>query len=133
MGRTKKRKRDFRDDVDHILETAEKELEVSTLKQQSALNHPSVIVGDYFDSPEAFLLFEPKMDETVTACLGRRVEMLGEGASNDDVLTMLCEDGESGNITNKGMTHLRMQFLYLRKAYELAIQFMNKKTWKQCC
>ena len=78
-------------------------------------------------SPEAFVLFEPKMDETVTECLVRRIELLGEGASNDDVLTMLCEDGESGSITNKGMTHLRMQFLYLRKAYELAIQFMNKK------
>ena len=46
---------------------------------------------------------------------------------------MLCDNGESGNMTNKCMTHLRMQFMYLRKAYELAIQFMNQKTWKQCC
>lgn len=31
------------------------------------------------------------------------------------------------------MEKLRHQCLYLRQAYEVALQFMNKKTWKECC
>jgi len=133
MSRNKKRKRDFIDEVDDILEKSQLELEGKELIQKSASSNPLVNVQDYFSSPEDFKKNQPTMDETVLDCLVRRIKLLGEGASNDDVLASMCPAGESGNITNKGMTHLRMQFMYLRKAYELAIQFMNKKTWKQCC
>ena len=73
MCRTKKRKRDFLDDVDHILKEAESEINLSALKQQSASNILTVNENDYFNSPEAFILFAPKMDETVTECLVRRI------------------------------------------------------------
>ena len=92
-----------------------------------------VIVYDNFNSPEASILFAPKMDEIVTECFVRRIELLGEGTSDDHELNILCAESESSNITNKGMTHLRVQFMYLRKAYELAIQFMNESTWKRYC
>ena len=90
-------------------------------------------MNDYFTSPEAFILFAPKKNENVTQCLVRRIEMLGEGTSDDNVLSMLCAQDEVNNISNKGMTHLRMQFIYLRKAYEIALQYMNGNTWKECC
>ena len=63
----------FLDDVDHILKEAESEINLSALKQQSASNNLTVIENDYFNSPEAFVLFGPKMDETVTKCLVRGI------------------------------------------------------------
>ena len=89
------------DEVDHILNEAENEINVSLLKQQSATHSSTVIVYDYFNSSEASILFAPKMDETVTECLVRRIELLGEGTSDDHVLNMLCTEGESSNITKK--------------------------------
>ena len=63
----------------------------------------------------------------------RRIEILREGATNDEVLKGLSDTDDTGVLTNKGMTHLRMQVVYLRTAYELAIQLMSQKTWKECC
>ena len=56
MIRTKKRKRDYMDEVDHILNEAENEINVSLLKQQSTTHSSTVIVYDYFNSPEASIL-----------------------------------------------------------------------------
>ena len=112
------------------MKEAEDKENLSILKKQSAANNTKVIVDDYFKSPEAFILFAPKTNENVTECLVRRIEMLGEGTSDDNVLNMLCAQDEVNNISNKGMTHLRMQFMYLRKAYEVALQYMNGNAWK---
>ena len=133
MVRTKKRKRNFYDDVDHILEKADCELKNKEMTEQSASHHPFVNIGDYFTSPEAIILFQPNKNENVVQCLVRRIELLSQAAVDDDVLKLLSDTKDLGSLTNKGMTHLRMKFVYLRKSYELAIQYMNKKTWKECC
>ena len=60
MSRNKKRKRDFVDNVDEILENSELELNANELTQKSASHHPFVNIGDYFTSPEAIIIFNPK-------------------------------------------------------------------------
>ena len=103
------------------------------MTEQSATHHPFVNIGDYFTSPEAIILFQPNKNEKVVQCLVRRIELLGQAAMDDETLKLVSNTSDISTITNKGMTHLRMKFVYLQKAYELAIQYMNKKTWKECC
>lgn len=83
-----------------MLEIAETELSKTT--QQSASHHPFVSICDYFTSPEVCLIVHPK------EWFVYRIEILSEGASNDEVLNMLSNTSDSGNIINKRMTHICM-------------------------
>ena len=87
----------------------------------------------YWDSPEANKLFNPNMDETVTSCLAKRFETLGEASYDDDILLQLLHDVKDTTIlSNNQKNTLRHQCLYLKKAYEIALQCMNTITWQDC-
>jgi hypothetical protein len=44
-----------------------------------------------------------------------------------------CDDDNTTKLTAKQERHIVTQCLYLRKAYEIAVQCMNAWTWKECC
>ena len=72
--------------------------------------------------------------ESVTDCLIMRENVLCSGMLGDDVLCTLVSDVESINDFNsKQKESIRKKCLYLRKSYEIALQYMNKLTWKKCC
>ena len=58
---------------------------------------------------------------------------MGEGSTNDDCLTKFTRKGYHVSMRSKEKRHLRMQSIYLKKVYELALQYMNNKTWRECC
>ena len=88
----------------------------------------------YWNSSNAILLFNPIAGESVVSCLIRREELLRGATFDDDILLSLVSDIKDINeLTSKQKENIRNQCLYLRKSYELAIQHMNKLTWKECC
>ena len=88
----------------------------------------------YWNSSNAILLFNPIAGESVISCLIRREELLRGATFDDDILLSLLSDIKDTNeLTSKQKENIRNQCLYLRKSYELAIQHMNKLTWKECC
>ena len=53
---------------------------------------------------------------------------------DDEVLGTLVSDMDNiFELTNNKRTALRNMCLYLKKAYKIALQHMNSKTWKECC
>ena len=92
-----------------------------------------MLVGDYFTSPEANILFNPNNNETIIECLAHRVQILGDGMIDDDILRIMSSNEEDVIITIFGSTHLRTKYIYLKFAYGNDIQYMNDKTWLQCC
>ena len=67
-------------------------------------------------------------------CLVRREELLRGGTFDDDILLTLVSDVKDiKDLSSKQKENVRNQCLYLRNSYELAIQHMNKITWKKCC
>ena len=87
----------------------------------------------YWDSPEAFYLFSPKNNERVTTCLTRRIEILQLATVDDDTLISLLEDDINFvDVLTHQKQHLRYQCIYLRKCYEISLQYMNEKTWTEC-
>ena len=98
----------------------------------SAANIPSILIGDYFIIPKAHALFKPNENEIVIKCLSRRVQVLGDGMIDDDILKMLYLDEDDVTITTFFSTHLRTKCMYLKCVYENAIKFMNDRTWLQC-
>ena len=132
LQRNKKRTIKIDDEVDVILENSECEMISSALIKEDTARLPLSKNVDHFTSPEAKLLFNPKKDETVIDCLARQISMLTYATKNDDILVQLTKCDNPLIITTKGRQYLRMQFIYLRKAYELLLQYMNSKTWAEC-
>ena len=89
---------------------------------------------NYFESPEARLLFNPIPEETVLECIERRIELLSDASLDDDVLIKLVANVDSNSfLTSKQREKLRTQCIYLKEVYEIAVNHMNNITWKECC
>ena len=52
---------------------------------------------------------------------------------DDDTLMSLVDDNiDMDDLSSNQKQHLRYQCIYLRKSYEIALQYMNTYTWTQC-
>ena len=88
----------------------------------------------YWTSPEAYILFCVKKEDSVIESLISRDKLLTKAAYDDDTLVTLLHDVECvDELSSYQKQHLRFDCVYLKKAYEIAIQNMNSWTWKECC
>ena len=72
--------------------------------------------------------------ESCSECLVRRVDLLLNAAMDDDVLlALLPEVKDLSEPSDKQKENIRLQCMYLRTAYTIALQYMNTITWKECC
>jgi hypothetical protein len=90
---------------------------------------------DYWDSGEAILLFNPTPGKSVKQCLCDRDRLLQDVIQDASKVESIIENGETDETPLNARQQQRIvsQCLYLRKAYEIAIQCMNAWTWKECC
>ena len=106
---------------------------IDTIANNTILPIESQNSSVYWESPEAKILFVPKSDESTSDCLIRRIDLLGRASFDDSVLLLITDDVDDlDEISSHQKQVLRTQCLYLRQAYELAIQFMNDKTLMEC-
>jgi hypothetical protein len=137
-GRHAKKKQKVLDDIDIFLAN-EKSRHNTTICMNR--NPPQMeeewIKCDYWDSGEAILLFNPPPGKSVKQCLCDRDKLLQDVIEDADKVETIIEDWLTGNsaklLTTKQERRIVTQCLYLRKAYEIAVQRMNAWTWKECC
>ena len=121
------------DDVDIIDNQTITKIETDRIICKNREESRYVITSTYWDSTEAKILFRPKENETVLNCLRRREEILLQACLSDEIMLELTSGSSPiDELSSKQKEHLRYQCLYLRKAYEIAIQFMSAKTWTEC-
>ena len=122
------------DPVDVSIKLARAANKTEKFKRQKVTNIVAPQRANYFESPEAILLFNPMPGETVLGCLARRSELLTSASVDNNCLIDLVNDVTSiSDLTSKQKESLRLQCIVLRQAYAVAVQNMNMKTWKQCC
>ena len=94
--------------------------------------------SNYWNSDVAKKLFNPLPNESVTDCLIRRDHLLYSACTNDDALLRILDDfylqgSQFEALTSDAKQFLRQKCMYLKKAYEIAVQKMNSITWGKCC
>ena len=94
--------------------------------------------SNYWNSDEAKKLFNPSPNESVTDCLIRRDHLLYSACTNDDALLRILDDfylqgSQFEGLTSDAKQFLRQKCMYLKKAYEIAVEKMNSITWGKCC
>ena len=78
-------------------------------------------------------MFGVKPGDNVIERLIQRDKVLSEAAFDDDILLSLLDDIESlDNLSSWQKQHVRLDFIYLKNLYEIAIQNMNSFTWTEC-
>ena len=120
-SRRRPTKRKRFDDIQNFLDV-NNQIEKNNIKITN--NQPFSI---YWDSPEAKKLYHPfNLSETVIDCLLRREDVLISATTNDKHLLHLLKDTtDISDISIIGREKIRYQCMYLRKAYEIALQRMN--------
>jgi hypothetical protein len=134
-----KKKQKVLDDIDIFL--ANEESKHSTAKICMDGRPPQMTQEwrelDYWDSSEAIKLFNPMPGVSVKQCLCDRDKLLQDVIEDANKLETIIEDWVADNnatlLTAKQERRIVTQCLYLRKAYEIAVQRMNAWTWKECC
>ena len=117
---TKKRRLDDIDIIDNLASS-------KSITDSIANNHANAFIENlnvtYWDSPECKKLFHPMDDETILGCLKRRNSLLLDATRNDDALLTVIDGVSSlSDLSVKQKEYVRVQCMYLRKSYELAIQ-----------
>ena len=106
---------------------------IVTLKQTNNTSSSTSLDMSYWDSSEAKVLFQPSVVETIQASLCKRIDMLSKAIYSDDRVLCLLDDIKIINdITSKQRQSIRMYCMYLKKAYELALQYICVQKWKTC-
>jgi hypothetical protein len=85
---------------------------IASPERQSTNTAPSY---DYWSSADAIKLFCPRENEHVVVALHRMMDV--------------C----AFKVKNSTGTELSYKYLLLKKSYELALEHMNEKNWKECC
>jgi hypothetical protein len=91
---------------------------------------------DYWDSGEAIKLFNPTLGKSVKQCRCDRDQLLQNIIEDADMVETImegCDDNNTTKLTAKQERRIVTQCLYLQKAYEITVQYMNAWTWKECC
>ena len=93
------------------------------------------IIGDYFTSPEAKLLFKCRKNETVYDCLSRRIDVFESVINNkSDISSIVNKAMEKDCQLNSHQTILiynRMQ--YLKFSYLFMLDRDSNSTYSSCC
>ena len=91
------------------------DINLQKTKKSSVCN----IIGDYFNSTEATLLFCPQDDESVEDCLSRRIDVFDDILNNkidvSFIVNRACEKNCELNINQT--INIRQRIQYLRMAY----------------
>ena len=132
-----KKKQKVLDDVDIFL--ANKNSTINTTLCTTNRHPPTQMAEewrelDYWDSGEAIKLFNPTLGKSVKH--RDRDKLLQNIIKDADKVETIIEDWNNDGttkLTSKQERRLVTQCLYLRKAYEIAVQCMNAWTWKECC
>ena len=83
----------------------------------------------YWDRPEAIALFSPLAGEFVSQCVIRREEILFQASCDDDALAHSTDGIDKiDELCNHQRHTLRVKCIFVRKAYEVALQYMNAYT-----
>ena len=92
--------------------------------------------SSYWDSPQARHLFQPRPEESVEACLQRRVDVLNSIFNDWSKLSEVIEGGEEtvSELSDHQKQRLVHKCLYLRIAYEKALFGMGSGvvSWTKC-
>ena len=77
----------------------------------------------YWESTEAKKLFNPNDGETVLECIARRDILLWRASVDDEALVSITNViSSTDELTVRQADDIRKKYMYLRKAYEYAIQ-----------
>jgi hypothetical protein len=88
----------------------------------------------YWDSPEALKLFRPaEDDDTVIACMERRIELLALVNRTCEGYRLVIDDDDYLKCSDKEKFEIRQRCQLLCHAYVLAKEHMNDWKWMQCC
>ena len=94
-------------------------------------------IGNYFNSPEAVRLFNPKSDESVEDCLSRRIDFFDSILNNrEDVSYIVNKESEDNcEVTSKQSIVMIRRILYLQNAYFIMLSNdVNELiSFKRCC
>ncbi len=76
-------------------------------------------IGDYFDSPEASLLFNPTDDKSVEYCLSQRIDLFDEIITNKEDLSVLVNRAseEENQLTVKQGIIIIQRLQFFRMSY----------------
>jgi hypothetical protein len=90
---------------------------------------------NYWESPEAFLLFRPlETDEDAKETLQRRIERLKVVNEQEDGWRSVVDGRDPDNFCSKtDVFVIRQRSILLLLAYNIAVEKMNAWTWKSCC
>jgi hypothetical protein len=81
----------------------------------------------YWDSPNAKKLFQPRPNEKVLDCLDRRVNELSKAVDDISFSKFIIEEGDpESQLSVHMMESIQKKALYLRRAYEIAINQMDE-------
>ena len=95
----------------------ETELEIQQQKQkQMEKPMPPNQKTTFWESTEARMLFCPLPDEGVQECLARRVSIMMEATTDDEVLLQIIDADSMEDITPKARQNLRYKCIYIKKA-----------------
>ena len=89
--------------------------------------------SNFWDSPEARRLFNVKNNTSLLEVIATRCLLLSKASFDDNILLSILHDvKEVSELSSTQIQYLRYSCLYLRKAYENAVQYMNSLSWIQC-
>ena len=120
-------------EISHDDKNKQKQNQDLPLKRKSIYQE----IGNYFNSPEATILFNPQDDESVEDCLSRRIDFFDDILNNkvdiSAIVNKACEIDCQLNV-KQHMTIIQ-RVLYLRMAYFyiLATDLKQPISFKVCC
>ena len=131
---TSDNKRKRLNDISNINESLNNDnINLQNIEKSSFRN----MIGDYFNSTEATLLFCPQDDESVEDCLSRRIDLFDDILNNkidvSFIVKRACEENCELNI--KQTIQIRQRIQYLRMAYFNVLESDQDQPvmFKFCC
>ena len=95
---------------------------------------PSELLNqDYWDSSEARKLFGVEKGQCVKEVLARRIRILKSAQQTEGWRNVVIGRDHDNQCLEKDIQGLRHMSLFLLRAYQLALEHMNKRTWNDCC
>lgn len=137
--RQRKNKRQRQDEVEIYITSETSKQKVQELSQAQASNlQEDANINHYWTSTEAKKLFCPNLttdledgtnaikDGTIQQVLINRQLILHKASCNDESLLLILDyESSLDTLSDKVKERLRMQCIYLSKAYENALQYMS--------
>ena len=95
------------------------------------------IIGDYFTSSEARLLFNCRKDETAYDCLTRRIDKFDSILNNKDTIASIVNKATEDNcqLNESQLMIMSQRILIMRTAYLFILESDTSKSisFEDCC